>query len=164
MTDESNRRLLDATLASWDRHQRVLLNLLRALPEGGLAARATPTSPTVAQIFHHLHHERTASLLENVPEQAGEPPATEWLDERDAGRLAALLDDSARRVRDAVRGRVEAGRELDQDFAHPIQLLLFLIFHEAYHHGQIKLALKAAGTPIPDAVAGPLTWQVWRER
>lgn len=66
------------------------------------------------------------------------------------------------RVRDAVRARVEADRALDQDFAHPVQLLLFLIFHEGYHHGQIKLALKAAGCPIPDAEAGPLTWDVWR--
>jgi uncharacterized damage-inducible protein DinB len=164
VTVEPGRALLDATLRSWDLHQEVLVNLLRALPAGGLAARATATSPTVAQIFHHLHHERTASLLENSPEHAGEPPASEWSDEHDVERLAALLDDSARRVREAVRERVEAGRGLDQDFAHPVQMLHFLVFHEAYHHGQIKLALKAAGTPLPDAVAGPLTWHAWRRR
>jgi len=164
VTPAPDRALLDATLASWDRHQTVLTNLLRALPAGGLSSRATPTSPTVAQMFHHLHHERTASLAENAPEHAGEPPAAEWHDERDAERVAALLEDSARRVRAAVRARIEAERGLDQDFAHPVQMLIFLIFHEAYHHGQIKLALKAAGCPLPDAVAGPLTWRVWRER
>jgi hypothetical protein len=39
-----------------------------------------------------------------------------------------------------------------------------LIFHEGYHHGQIKLALKAAGRPLSDQDAGPLTWDVWRRR
>ena len=78
--------------------------------------------------------------------------------------IAAMLSESARKVRDAVVARIEADRPMDKDFAHPIQLLQFLIFHEGYHHGQIKLALKAAGQPMPDAVAGPLTWQVWRAR
>ena len=27
-----------------------------------------------------------------------------------------------------------------------------------YHHGQIKLALKWAGQPVTEEVAGPLTW------
>ena len=55
-------------------------------------------------------------------------------------------------------------RALDQDLAHPVQLVPFLIFHEGYHHGQIKLALKAAGCPILDDDAGPLVWDVWRTR
>jgi uncharacterized damage-inducible protein DinB len=46
----------------------------------------------------------------------------------------------------------------------PIHLVEFLVFHEGYHHGQIKLALKAAGRPVSDDVAGPLTWDVWRRR
>lgn len=164
MHPAQGRRLLDATLDTWDRHQAVLLNLLRALPTGGLEARAAPGSPTVAQMFAHVHHERMVSVLENAPEHAGEMPAEEWRDERDIEALAAQFDDSARRVREAVRDRIESDRALDRDYAHPVQLLLFLIFHEAYHHGQIKLALKVAGRPITDAEAGPLTWGAWRAR
>lgn len=161
---EPGRRLLDALLDSWDRGNLVLLNLLRALPEGGLEARALEGSPTVAEMLTHMHHERMVSILENVPECAGEVPAQEWHAERDVGRLARLLEESGARVRDAVRGRVESDRALDRDFAHPIHLLQFLIFHEGYHHGQIKLALKAAGRPLTDATAGPITWDVWRAR
>ncbi|HMF79628.1 MAG TPA: hypothetical protein VK604_28460, partial [Bryobacteraceae bacterium] len=58
--------------------------------------------------------------------------------------------------------RVETGRDLNLNFDHPILLLQFLIFHEGYHHGQIKLALKVAGRPVTDEEAGPLTWDVWR--
>jgi hypothetical protein len=43
-------------------------------------------------------------------------------------------------------------------------MLQFLVFHESYHHGQIKLALKAAGMALDDEVAGPVSWDVWRAR
>jgi uncharacterized damage-inducible protein DinB len=79
-------------------------------------------------------------------------------------RLAAQVRESAAWVRDAVGRRVDEGRALDQDFAHPVHLIQFLIFHEGYHHGQIKLALKLSGAPMSDDVAAPLTWHRWRER
>lgn len=164
MNPARGQRLLDALLDSWDRNNVVLVNLLRAIPEGGLDARAMAGSPTVGEMFTHMHHERMVSVLENAPECAGQVPEKEWNPERDPERIARMLGESGRRVRDAVKGRVEADRSLDQDFAHPIQLLQFLIFHEGYHHGQIKLALKAAGCPMADAAAGPLTWHVWRRR
>lgn len=160
----SDEGILEALLDSWDRHHTVLTNLLRAIPDAGLDARAAAGSPTVAQMFMHMHHERMISVLENAPEHAGQVPEQEWNHERDPLRIARMLDESAARVRGAVQGRTEANQALDRDFAHPVHLLQFLIFHEGYHHGQIKLALKAAGCPITDADAGPLTWDVWRAR
>jgi len=115
-------------------------------------------------MFTHMHHERMVSVLENSPEYAGPVPAEEWHHECDANRISEMLHESAKRVRDAVTGRIDTNRILDRDFAHPIQLLQFLIFHEGYHHGQIKSALKSAGCPIADADAGPVTWDVWRAR
>ncbi len=67
-------------------------------------------------------------------------------------------------VRDAVKGRLEAGREMDQHYDHPILLLQHMLWHEGYHHGQIKLALKLAGRPITDEHAGPITWSVWIDK
>ena len=58
-----------------------------------------------------------------------------------------MLNESAAAVRDAVRGRVEAGRPMDTHYDHPILMLQHLIWHEGYHHGQIKLALKQVGQP-----------------
>lgn len=156
--------LLGALLDGWDRNNRVLHNLLRILPPGGLGARATPTGPTVGQMFTHLCHERFASVEENAPEHAGPRPAEEWGVPTDPDSLHALLDVSARHVREAVVARTADGRAFDRSFAHPVQLLQFLIFHEAYHHGQVKLALKVAGTPLTDDITGPMTWDVWRAR
>jgi methionine salvage enolase-phosphatase E1 len=84
--------------------------------------------------------------------------------ERDRDRIAALLNESAQAVREAVQGRIEAGRAMDLHYDHPILLLQQMIWHEGYHHGQIKLALKLAGLPMSNEVAGPLTWRVWMNK
>jgi len=68
------------------------------------------------------------------------------------------------RVREAVEGRVTSGREMDRHYDHPILMLQHLIWHEGYHHGQIKLTLKLAGRPIADDEAGPGTWATWMEK
>ena len=113
-------------------------------------------------MFTHIHHERMVSVFEEAAEFAGNVPEQEWVAERDPARIARMLNESARVVRAAVQGRIEAGRGLDLNFDHPILLIQFLIFHEAYHHGQMKLALKLAGCPIRDDEARPITWAVWR--
>ena len=164
MSDTQDQRLLEALLDSWGRNNTILINLLRALPEGSLEARAMDGSPSVSEMFTHIHHERMVSVFENAPEFAGNVPEIEWEVVLDTDRITRMLDDSAGRVRDAVKNRVETGRDLDLDFDHPILLLQLLIFHEAYHHGQIKLALKAAGHPVTDDEAGPITWDVWRRK
>ncbi len=164
MSDTPDRRLLDALLNSWDRSNAILLNLLHALPQGGLQARAMEGSPSVSEMFTHLHHERMVSVLEEAPEFAGAVPAQEWASEPDPQRIVAMLTESAQRVRDAVENRIMSHRSLELNYDHPLLLLQLLIFHDAYHHGQIKLALKSAGCPLTDDHAGPLTWDVWRSR
>jgi uncharacterized damage-inducible protein DinB len=164
MSGAPEGRLLEALLESWERNNAVTLNLLLALPEGGLDARAAEGSPSVAQMLMHVHHERLVSVQEEAPEFAREVPAEEWALERDRGRIAQMLRESAAAVRDAVRGRVLAGRDLDLNYGHPALMLQLLLWHEGYHHGQIKLALKISGRPIGDDEAGPITWDVWRRR
>jgi uncharacterized damage-inducible protein DinB len=159
-----DQHLLDALLDSWDRNHVIMLNLLRALPAGGLDVKATDSGATVAQQLMHIHHERLISVFEEAPECARPVPELEWAVERDRARIAELLTESAGAVRDAVRGRVLAGQDLELRYDHPILMLQLMLWHEGYHHGQIKLALKLAGCPITDDDAGPLTWDVWRRR
>lgn len=91
-------------------------------------------------------------------------PEKEWGVERDTGRMAQMLNESAKAVRDAVKSRVETGRDMNLHYDHPILLLQHMVWHEGYHHGQIKLALKLAGHPISDEQAGPVTWRVWMNK
>jgi uncharacterized damage-inducible protein DinB len=39
--------------------------------------------------------------------------------------------------------------------------LQHMIWHEGYHHGQIKLNLKLTGRSLSDREAGRGTWGVW---
>lgn len=156
--------LLDALLDSWDRSNVILINLLRALPPSGLDARATAGSPTVAQLFTHIHYVRLVFVFEDAPERAVELPTEEWVDERNREQIATWLRSSGAAVREAVRGRIASGRPMDTHYDHPILLLQHMLWHEGYHHGQIKLALKMAGCPLSDDAAGPLTWRVWMNK
>lgn len=156
--------LLEALLDSWDRNNTILLNLLHALPEGGMEVRAMESSPSVAELFTHIHYVRLVFVSEDTPEFAQNLPREEWVAERDRGHMAQMLNESAKAVRDAVKSRVEAGRDMDLHYNHPILLLQHMIWHEGYHHGQMKLALKMAGRPMTDKEAGPLTWGVWMRK
>lgn len=160
----NNERLLQALLDSWDRNNTILVNLLLALPESVLELRPMQGSPTMAELFTHIHYVRLVFLSEDAPEFAREPPAEEWSAVRDRRRMAAMLTESATALRDAVQGRLETGRAMDLHYDHPILMLQHMIWHEGYHHGQIKLALKLAGHPISDEQAGPLSWDIWLDK
>ena len=156
--------LLEVLLDSWDRNNTILVNLLRAVPESALGARAIEDSPTIAEMLTHIHYVRLVFVQEDAPEFGGEVPEREWMAERAPSRIAEMLNESAQAVREAVKGRVQAGREMNLHYDHPILLLQHMIWHEGYHHGQIKLALKAAGHAMSDDVAGPLTWDIWMNK
>ena len=164
MSDASDPGLLEALLDSWDRNNTILVNLLRAIPKAAFDIRAMQGSPSIGELFGHIHYVRFVFVSEDVPEQAVEVPEKEWLVERNPERMSQLLNDSARAVRDAVKSRVEAGREMDVHYDHPILFLQHMIWHEGYHHGQIKLILKLSGHAISNEVAGPITWGVWMRR
>lgn len=117
MTTAEDGTLLGAVCDGWTRHNTALLNLLQSLPPGGLQARIFATSPTVAQMFSHVHHERMISVMENAPEHAGVVPSEEWLAEHDAQRIADNLRESHARVLAAVRRHTEEQRPLDREFA-----------------------------------------------
>ena len=164
MADATHQRLLEALLDSWDRSNTILVNLLRALPDGGLEVRAMEEGPSIAQLFMHVHHVRLVFAFEDAPDVGGTPPGEEWVDECDPGRIAQKLNESAMVVRNAVRSRVETGRAMNLHYDHPILFLQHMLWHEGYHHGQIKLALKLAGRAMTDDEAGPLTWHVWMDK
>ena len=161
MSDAPDQRLLDALLDSWDRNNSILVNLLRALPESALELRPMDDSPSIGELFTHIHYVRLVFVLEDAPVFARPLPVDEWRLERDRDRIAQMLNDSAKAVRDAVKSSVQQGREMDLHYDHPILMLQHMIWHEGYHHGQIKLALKLAGSPLSDDEAGPVTWGVW---
>jgi uncharacterized damage-inducible protein DinB len=156
-----NDVVLEALLDSWDRNNTILVNLLRAIPEGAMDIRATGSSPSIGQMFMHMHYVRLIFVREDAPEFSTDVPTREWIAEPDRDRMAQMLHDSARVVRAAVQGKLASGRAMDQHYDNPLLLLQHMVWHEGYHHGQIKLALKLAGHPFDDEEIGAITWDVW---
>ena len=164
MSYEPDGSLLEVLLNSWNRNNTIMLNLLHALPENSLGVRAMKSSPTVAAAFTHIVYIRLVHVFEDAPEFSKPVPEHEWADLRDKERVAQMLSESARAVHDAVKGRLEANKEMNLHYDHPILMLQHLIWHEGYHHGQIKLALKLAGQPLSDEEVGIGTWGVWMRK
>jgi uncharacterized damage-inducible protein DinB len=164
MPDVSSRDLLQDLLDSWERNNTILVNLLRAIPEGGTDIRATGSSPSIGQLFMHMHYVRMIFVSEDAPEFSTDVPHREWVAELDRDRMAQMLVDSAGVVRDAVKGKLASGRSMDRHYDHPLLLMQHMIWHEGYHHGQIKLALKLAGHPFDDEEIGAVTWDVWMNK
>ena len=164
MATASEQGLLEALLDSWERNNTILVNLLRALPDDVMDLRATDGSATISGLFAHMHYVRLIFVHEDAPEFATPLPEGEWRGERNRDRIAERLNESARTVRDAVKGRLDAGRAMDVHYDHPMLMLQHMIWHEGYHHGQIKLALKLAGRAMPDDPIGTVTWHVWMDK
>jgi uncharacterized damage-inducible protein DinB len=164
MSNVDGERLLEIILESWNRNNRILVNLLHALPEGGLEARVMPNSPSVAQMLTHIHYVRLVFLSEDVPDFAVEVPRREWFSEGNRERIAEELNSSAKAVGDAVESCVRSGRAMKVHYDDPLLYVQHMIWHEGYHHGQIKLALKAAGRPFEDEEIGRVTWDLWMDK
>jgi uncharacterized damage-inducible protein DinB len=156
--------LLDALLDSWDRSNTILVNLLRSIPQEAFEFRPTSTSPTIAALFAHIHYVRLVFVDEDAPECAMPVPEHEWLDRIDRDEMASFLNSSARTVRHAVLQKLTAGDAMNLHYDHPVLFLQHMIWHEGYHHGQIKLALKMGGHGLDDNKIGPLSWQVWMRK
>lgn len=160
MPNSTQQEVLPALLDSWERNNTILTNLLRALPDDALTLKPIEGSPSVGELFAHIHYVRLVFVSEDAPE-CGRPLPEEWAQVTDRDRMVGMLNESAKAVREAVQGRLEAGRQMDTHYDHPILLLQHMIWHEGYHHGQIKLTLKLAGIPLANKDIGPLTWRIW---
>ncbi|HTP86461.1 MAG TPA: hypothetical protein VMJ34_05930, partial [Bryobacteraceae bacterium] len=70
--------LLDALLDSWDRNNRILVNLLGAVPEDVMDLRPLEGSPSIAELFGHIHYVRLVFVQEDAPEFARPMQKEEW--------------------------------------------------------------------------------------
>ena len=134
------------------------------IPARDLEVRTTPGGHTIAQLFMHLASNRLAFLEENVPDAGFKAPPGEWVNERDPEVIARFLDETARAVREVARDHIAKGRAMAIHYDHPLLFLQHMIWHDGYHHGQIKLALQLAGRALSNETIGRGTWGVWMRK
>lgn len=171
VTAQPEAGVLEVILDSWRRNNAILCHLLEVLPEGGLEATALPGSPSIAALYAHIHDVRlffvsqaAPGFLPAVPESRAAEQARQ--PERDRGRIAEKLAESASAVQRLVKDRTARKVALQSKtvmYDHPLLLLQHLLWHEGYHVGQMKLALKGIGFVMHDALEMEVIWNHWRQ-
>jgi len=163
--------LLEALLESWDRNNTILTNLVKSLPEESLQLKPSPTSWPVAVHLSHIHEVRLFWLGQTAPEFAqgveqlfakGEPWSLEREPQRDLSKIVAGLNQSRKAVGDAVKTYIEADKPMTGPYSHPVHFLQHMLWHEAYHFGQLMLALKTINHATSEAWQEENIWGVWR--
>jgi uncharacterized damage-inducible protein DinB len=154
--------LADQVLATWRRHNEILLYLLDAIPSQGLSAVPTGSrGRDVARQFSHLARARIGWVHYHLTGRKPKLPRLEKGKRPTKAQLKKLLRESGAGVdkflQQGLRGEVRPrlfGKQV-------VRWMGYLAAHESHHRGQILVALKQAGMRLPDEVSVQGVWGKW---
>jgi uncharacterized damage-inducible protein DinB len=141
---------MEELLDTWRIHNRINLYLLDAIPSELLAAPLVKGKAVGAQ-FAHMHNVRLMWLKSAGPEllegQVKLEPASSATD------LRAALVSSGEAIEELLRRAGGPGGRIKGFKPHAAAFLGYLISHESFHRGHAELALRQAGSALPDKIA-----------
>ena len=153
---------------AWQANLKVNQILLGHLTPEMLRARTPGGGFSVAQHLAHIvgvTKHRGVQLdegLETLPnlftlrEDLDEEDSQALIPETDLARIKDVLAQTAAAVQEAVA----EGNIGTSPYSSADAYLIHMMVHDAHHRGQILLALKTSGYPLPDEDA---MWQPWKE-
>ena len=157
---------------AWEANARVNRVLLTHLTPEMLGAQTPGGGYTVARHLAHIintvqywgslrdkdRFEALPSAVISYDEATGNVEV-----EKDLGRIGAVQQETAATALDAATTEPEGVSlppgEWESPHATPDSYLIHMMVHDAHHRGQILLALKTNGYPLPDEDA---MWGPWR--
>ena len=151
--------LAEQLIDTWRIHNRIHLYLLEAIPSEALATPLAKGRAVGAQ-FAHIHNVRLMWLKASAPE------LLEGLSKLEgsltAASLASGLTASSVAIESLLTQTLASGGRVKNFKPHVSGFVGYLISHESHHRGQIEIALRQAGTPLPDKISYGL-WE-WGSR
>lgn len=151
----------DPIIETWRINNRINLYLLDAISTESLGSMLPSSrTRTVARMFVHIHHVRV-SRLETAPPGLFDDVVKfdKAVKVRDKKRLRRALEQSGEAMATYIEMGLAAGK-IKGFKLHPIGFLGYLIAHEAYHRGEICVALTESGHRLEDDVLyGQWEWE-----
>lgn len=148
-------------LDSWRIHCRINLYILEAIQLEAFAAPPPPKGRSLGQMFAHVHNVRLMWLQSAAPDLLTSLQKIEKDTPADKALLHDSLAASGRAIETMLQRTLTAGGKVKGFKPHATAFLGYLISHEAYHHGEIGVALTQAGYPLDKKTAyGMWEWGV----
>ncbi|TDW96146.1 DinB family protein [Dinghuibacter silviterrae] len=151
--------LSDEILRGWTINNLVDIALLEALPPQIWTEKIPGyAQKTVRMIGAHIHNCRCSHLRHLG--RKWQLPVPEVVDNKTVTTkgLIAALHKSARSMEELFRKGLDNGNVLPGFGPGAVQFLHYMIEHEAHHRGQLTMAARQLGYPLPAEVSG-LLWQ-----
>ncbi len=148
-------------LDSWQIHSRIVLFVLEAIEPGALESKASTKGRTVGAIFAHMHNNRVAWVESAAPPLMAGLAKIEKELTGNKELLQQALESSGQAVSEILKSGLESGK-VKNFKPHPVAFMGYLISHDAYHLGEIGLALSLSGHKLEDKI-GYGMWD-WNKR
>ncbi|MEW5988954.1 MAG: DinB family protein [Chloroflexota bacterium] len=148
-------------LDTWRIHCRINLYILDAVQTEAFTGPPPAKGRSFEQMFAHVHNVRLMWLQAAAPDLLAGLQKIEKETPADKAFLHDALAASGRAIETMLQRALAAGGRVKGFKPHAAAFLGYLISHEAYHHGEIGLALTQAGFPLDKKTAyGMWEWGV----
>lgn len=149
-------QLIEDALTTWDKHVAMNALLLEGIKEDYLSDKSASGGRNVGEQFGHLYDVRLMWLSQLAADKVNgmdeEIDADESLKKE---YLTEIMTASDKVVRAVLKEALQKGTRFGEMSA--TRFLGYLISHESHTRGQIILAMKQSGHPLPPQV----TYGIW---